>query len=173
MKHSLRTATFTLALAAASATALAAGSHAGSDDETAFGKPGQPARVSRTVNIDMTDSMRFTPDNIAVKQGETIRFVVKNSGQIQHELVLGTPKELREHSLLMIKMPRMEHADASQVAVAPGKTGELIWRFTKAGKVEFACLQPGHYDAGMKGLVAVADNTAAVPKADGHGSHKH
>ncbi len=72
----------------------------------------------------------------------------------------------------MKKNPEMEHADANMVTVAPGKTGEIIWQFTKAGKIDFACLQPGHYDAGMKGFVTVASGKAA-PKQDGHSDHKH
>jgi uncharacterized cupredoxin-like copper-binding protein len=72
----------------------------------------------------------------------------------------------------MMKMPGMEHADGNMVSVSPGETGEVVWRFTSSGKVDFACLQPGHYDAGMKGLVNVAQKTS-VSKNDGHGSHKH
>ncbi|OYW21187.1 MAG: oxidase [Burkholderiales bacterium 12-64-5] len=120
----------------------------------------------------MTDNMRFTPAQISVRQGETVRFVVKNSGAVKHELVFGTPEELKEHYAMMVKMPGMEHADDNMVTVAPGKTGEVVWRFTKAGKVDFACLQPGHYDAGMKGLVTVAQK-AGAPNAGGHGGHKH
>ena len=93
-------------------------------------------------------------------------------GKVKHELVLGTEKELKEHYEVMKKFPEMEHADANLVTVAPGKTGAVIWRFTKAGKVDFACLQPGHYDAGMKGAVAVAAGKAAAKGGD-HGSHKH
>lgn len=143
-------------------TAQAAGAHAGGHDESAVGEPGKAARVSRTVRIDMTDTMRYTPSNIEAKQGDTIRFVIRNSGKVKHELVLGTEKELKEHYEVMKKFPEMEHADANMVTVAPGKTGEVIWRFTKSGKIDFACLQPGHYDAGMKGLVSVANGKAAA-----------
>ena len=69
---------------------------------------------------------------------------------------LGTAKDLKDHYEVMKKNPEMEHEDANMVTVAPGKEGEIIWRFTSAGKVDFACLQPGHFDAGMKGLVNVA-----------------
>ncbi|MES1978440.1 MAG: cupredoxin family protein [Pseudomonadota bacterium] len=153
-------------------TATAAGTHGGGQGEDAIGKPGVASRVSRTVVVDMTDAMRFNSSNIMAKQGETIRFVVKNSGKVKHEMVLGTEKELREHYEVMKKNPEMEHADASMVTVAPGKTGEIIWQFTKAGKVDFACLQPGHYDAGMKGVVTVTGSKTA-PKEDGHDNHKH
>ena len=155
-------------------TAKSADGHGHDHGEaSAIGAPGEAAKVSRTVNVDMTDSMRFNPASISAKQGETIRFVVKNSGQIKHEFVLGTDKELKEHYAMMLKMPEMEHADANQVTVAPGKTGEVIWQFTKAGKIDFACLQPGHYDAGMKGFVNVAAGAGAAKKAASHGEHKH
>src|SRR5438105_5314379 len=132
------------------------------DHGDAIGVPGKAAKVNRTVNVDMTDAMRFSPARIAVKQGETVRFVIKNSGQLKHEFVLGTEKELKDHYELMKKFPEMEHSDPNQVTVAPGKTGEVIWQFTRAGKVDFACLQPGHYDAGMKGMVNVAAAKGAV-----------
>ena len=103
----------------------------------------------------MSDAMRFTPSSIKVKRGETIKFVLTNTGQMKHEMVLGTIKELKEHAALMLKFPDMEHADPNMVTVEPGKTGELVWRFTKAGTFDFACLQPGHFEAGMVGKVAV------------------
>lgn len=156
------------ALVLAASAAMAGPGH-GSNP---VGEPGKASQVARTVDVDMTDNMRFTPGEISVKQGETVRIVVKNSGAVKHELVLGTPEELKEHYAMMLKMPGMEHADDNMVSVAPGTTGEVVWRFTRAGKVDFACLQPGHYDAGMKGLVTVAQGTRAS-KNDGHGGHKH
>ena len=153
-------------------SAIAAGTHAGGHDEEAIGKPGVASKVTRTITMDMTDSMRFSLPKMTATQDETIRFVVKNSGKIKHEMVLGTEKELKEHYEVMKKNPEMEHADANMVTVAPGKTGEIIWQFTKAGKIDFACLQPGHYDAGMKGFVTVAGGKATV-KGVAHGEHKH
>ena len=153
-------------------TAIASGNHAGGHDDEAIGKPGVASKVTRTITMDMADTMRFSVPKVTAKQGETIRFVVKNSGKVKHEMVLGTEKELKEHYEVMKKNPEMEHADANMVTVAPGKTGEIIWQFTKAGKIDFACLQPGHYDAGMKGFVTVAGRKAA-PKQDGHSDHKH
>ena len=143
-------------------SALAAGTHAGGHghNDEAIGKPGLAAKVSRTVRIEMLDTMRFTPSNLAVEQGETIRFVVSNAGQLPHEMVLGKEKDLKEHYEVMKKNPEMEHADANSVTVQPGKTGEIVWQFTQAGKVDFACLHPGHYDAGMKGQVRVAGGKA-------------
>ena len=149
-------------------SAMASGNHAGGHGGVdAIGKPGVAANVTRTVNVDMTDDMRFHTSKIAVKQGETIRFVAKNSGQVKHEMVLGTAKELKEHYEVMKKNPEMEHADENMVTVAPGKSGEIIWHFTKAGKVDFACLQPGHYEAGMKGMVNVAASQTQS-KGDSH-----
>jgi len=139
-----------VALAAPSAIA-----HGDEHHDAAYGKPGDPGKVSRTVEIDMSDAMRFTPASINARKGETIRFVVKNSGKVKHEMVLGSIKELKEHAALMLKFPEMEHADLNQLSVDPGKTGELIWQFTKAGTFDFACLQPGHFEAGMRGKVAV------------------
>lgn len=153
-------------------TAMASGTHAGGHDEDAIGKPGVASKVTRTITMDMADTMRFSVPKVTAKHGETIRFVVKNSGKVKHEMVLGTEKELKEHYEVMKKNPEMEHADANMVTVAPGKTGEIIWQFTKAGKIDFACLQPGHYDAGMKGVVMVAGGKA-VSKQAGHDDHKH
>ena len=124
-------------------------------EATPFGQEGDPSRVSRTVKVGMTDQMRFTPANLTVKRGETVRFVVRNDGQLLHEMVLGTPGALKEHAQLMQKFPGMEHADANMAHVKPGKAGEIVWRFTKAGQFEFACLQPGHFEAGMVGRITV------------------
>ncbi|WP_293662640.1 cupredoxin family protein [Rhodoferax sp. OV413] len=134
---------------------FAAGSHGGGHGTEAIGKPGVAAKVSRTVQIDMSDAMRFSPAKVTVRRGETVRFVVKNSGQLKHEFNLGTEKDLKAHYDLMKKFPEMEHDEPNIASVAPGQTGEVIWQFTKAGTVSFACLHPGHYEAGMKGAVKV------------------
>ena len=120
-----------------------------------LGNPGDTKKVSRTIEVGMGDDMRFKPANIKVKQGETIRFVVKNNGALKHEMVLGTMKELKEHAALMRKFPGMEHDDPNAVSVEASKTGTLIWQFSKAGTFDFACLQPGHFEAGMVGKVIV------------------
>ena len=124
-------------------------------EPTDFGQEGNPKKVVRTIRIDMADTMRFTPANIAVKRGETIRFVVHNDGKVLHEMVLGTNKAIREHAELMKRFPEMEHADANMAHVKPGANGEMLWQFTKLGEFEFACLQPGHFEAGMVGKVTV------------------
>jgi uncharacterized cupredoxin-like copper-binding protein len=124
-------------------------------EEKAFGKAGDPTKVTRTVTFRMSDKMRFDPSSITVKQGETIRFVVRNNGKLMHEMVFGTPQELKQHADLMKKFPDMEHDEPYMAHVAPGKTEEIIWQFTKAGEFDFACLIAGHFDAGMMGKVKV------------------
>jgi uncharacterized cupredoxin-like copper-binding protein len=125
------------------------------------------SHASRTLTIEMNDAMRFTPAEIQVKKNETVRFVVKNAGTLKHEMVLGTTAELKSHYALMLKNPQMEHADPNMITLPPGQTGEIIWTFSKAGIVDFACLQPGHYDAGMKGRVNVVGASTA------HENHQH
>ena len=120
-----------------------------------IGKPGKLDQTKRTVEVIMDDEMRFTPAKIDVKRGETIRFVVRNVGQMKHEFMLGTAKELKEHAAVMQKHPEMEHDDPNAVSVEPGKTGEVVWQFTRAGSFMFGCLMPGHYEAGMVGQLQV------------------
>ena len=109
---------FAAAALAASAT-FAGGTHGGGHDESPIGEAGVAANVTRTIEVDAADSMRFTPSNVSVKKGETIRFVIKNSGKVPHEFSLGTEKELKEHYEVMKKNPEMEHADENMVTVAP------------------------------------------------------
>lgn len=140
---------------AASSAALAAGNHAGGHGDSPIGKPGVASKVSRTIHVEMANGMRFKPSEIQVKKGETIRFVLKNADGIKHEFSLGTEKELLEHYEVMKRFPDMEHDEPSKISLAPSKQGEVIWQFTKADVVNFACLHPGHFDAGMKGQVNV------------------
>jgi uncharacterized cupredoxin-like copper-binding protein len=133
------------------------GTHA-SDD---VGRPGSASRVSRTIAIDMNDAMRFVPASVEVKAGETVRFVVTNSGLLPHELVLGKESELKAHDDAMRRNPAMAHEEPNMVTLAPGRKGELVWQFGASGRVDFACLQPGHYGAGMKGLVKVVGTSVA------------
>lgn len=145
-----------------SVPALAAGAHAGGHGhgndatDTAIGQPGVANKVSRTLNVSMRDDMRFSMSDIQVKRGETIRFAVSNDGLLKHEFSLGTPQELAAHYEMMKKFPDMEHDEPNKVSLAPGKKGEVIWHFTRAGKVDFACLHVGHFEAGMKGQISVS-----------------
>lgn len=99
--------------------------------------------------------MRFTPDALQVRQGETVKLVMKNEGQMLHEFVIGTAKELEDHAALMVKFPNMEHSEPYMAHVNPGKTGSIVWTFNKAGEFDFACLIAGHYQAGMVGKITV------------------
>jgi uncharacterized cupredoxin-like copper-binding protein len=126
-----------------------------SAEEHAFGREGDPKKVSRRVDIDMGDTMRFNPAQFAVKRGETIRFRVKNSGKVMHEMVIGRLADLKAHAEMMKKHPGMEHEEPYMAHVAPGKTGSLVWQFTKAGEFYYGCLVPGHFEAGMFGKVVV------------------
>jgi uncharacterized cupredoxin-like copper-binding protein len=124
-------------------------------EEKAFGREGDPKKVSRTIKVDMADTMRYSPAQITVKQGETVRIEAKNSGKVMHEIVLGTMKELKEHAELMRKHPGMEHDEPYMAHVAPGKTERIVWQFTKPGEYYYGCLIPGHFEAGMIGKVIV------------------
>ncbi|MBI5042038.1 MAG: cupredoxin family protein [Gammaproteobacteria bacterium] len=119
----------------------------------AAGQPGDPAKVSRTVDVGMDDTMRFNPDRIEVKAGETVRFFVKNNGKAAHEMVIGTQDELKEHAEMMRSMPNMQHAEPNMIRLAPGQRGGIAWQFDKPGAVSFACLMPGHMEAGMVGKI--------------------
>ena len=100
-------------------------------EQKPWGIAGDAKAVGRTITISMADTMRFTPDRIEVRQGETLRLVMQNGGKVLHELVLGTKKELEEHAALMLKFPNMEHSEPYMAHVAPGKTGEIVWTFNK------------------------------------------
>jgi uncharacterized cupredoxin-like copper-binding protein len=153
---------FSMALAAS----LVAGAAAGHDDksehhghaaasEAPYGRAADPARATRTIAIDMSDELRFTPAQVSVQKGQVVRFVVKNSGKLEHEFVLGTLPELREHAQMMRQHPGMEH-DALQMAhVAPGKARSITWQFIDSGEFFYGCLVPGHFEAGMLGKVVV------------------
>ncbi|AOW13346.1 hypothetical protein LPB72_09880 [Hydrogenophaga crassostreae] len=162
----------TLILATVPVFAMAGGTHAAAGDanashkgmagmkmeadhDSAAGQAGDASKVDRTIELSMDDSMRFTPSQIPVKAGETIRFFVKNSGKVPHEMVIGSLGELKEHAAMMQKMPGMQHAEANMVTLKPGQRGGLVWKFTQAGAVDFACLIPGHMEAGMVGKVNV------------------
>jgi uncharacterized cupredoxin-like copper-binding protein len=137
-------------------------------EETPFGRAGDPKKASRTITVGMNDRMQFVatngkrradvaagtaphalPGNLVVRKGETVRFVVHNEGQVMHEMVIGTMKELKAHAELMRKFPGMEHDEPYMAHVAPGKQGEIVWQFTRAGEFHYACLIPGHMEAGM------------------------
>lgn len=125
----------------------------------AAGEPGNPNRPAREIVVTFIETqdgkMLFAPDKIQVKRGEQIKFVLKNDGAIDHEFMLDSVKNNAKHKIEMQKNPDMEHDDPNGKRLNPGKATELLWRFTKVGEFEFACLIPGHYESGMKGTVVV------------------
>lgn len=157
----MKTFITSLALALAAAAAQAHGDHAASapvavkKEQKAWGIAGDRGAARRTVEIGMSDDMRFTPSRIDVRRGETLRLVLRNRGAVLHELVIGTPEELEEHAALMLKFPGMEHDEPDMAHVKPGQTGEIVWTFNRAGEFDFACLIAGHFQAGMRGKIVV------------------
>lgn len=126
-----------------------------SNDQHEFGREGDPKKVVRTIQISMADTMRYSPDRLTVKQGETVRLVLTNKGKIMHELVLGSEKKLKEHAEVMKKFPNMEHDEPYMAHVPSAKKQEIVWQFNQPGEFLFGCLIPGHYEAGMVGRVTV------------------
>ena len=151
------------ALLASPAAVFAHGSEAHDDapkaaavkEQKPWGIAGDASAARRTITLDMSDNMRFTPERISVKRGETVRLRVANKGQVMHEIVLGTPASLDEHAQMMLKFPTMEHGEPYMAHVSPGKSGDLVWNFNREGSFDFACLIPGHYQAGMRGTITV------------------
>ena len=151
-----RMALAALLMVATAAAAHDEHAHHGGGNEYPWGKPGDASKVSKTVRIEMADTLRYSPDRVEAKRGETVKFVVHNAGKLPHEMVIGTERELREHAEAMRKHPDMHHDDPYMVEVAPGGTGEIVWTFSKPGTFAFGCLVPGHWEGGMKGAIMVA-----------------
>ncbi|MGH6812235.1 MAG: cupredoxin domain-containing protein [Methylocella sp.] len=143
-----------------SVSAWAGAGPAGHSHDRTFsaGEPGDPKKPARTVQITMGEAagkMMFMPNKIEVKKGKQIKFMLRNNGELDHEFVLATTAENLEHAEMMKKNPEMRHVDQNARRVAPKKMDEFVWRFSKVGVFEFACLIPGHRDAGMFGVVDV------------------
>lgn len=160
MKSRLKLAGLAVLLSAGAALAGpgGAGHSHGHGDDTAYGKPGDPKKPARVVTIAMSErdgKMLFTPDRIEIRRGEQVKFALRNNGELDHELVLATLEENLKHAIEMQKNPDMEHDDPNAKRLAPKKTGEIVWQFTKAGEFDFSCLIPGHREAGMTGKVIV------------------
>ena len=163
----MRTFASTLAAFAMLAAGDAAGHNEGrhaatkkkvlSTEQHPWGREGDPAKAARTIAVDMNDTMRFKPATITVRRGETVKFVVSNSGETMHEMVIGTETELKAHAELMKKHPGMEHDEPYMAHVAPGKKETITWIFDKPGTFMYGCLVPGHWEAGMKGTIVVSN----------------
>jgi len=121
--------------------------------KAAFGSPGQESEITRTIEVEASDNMRFKPARIEIRMGETVKFMVRNNGKLKHEFSVGDRAAQRAHALMMKKMPNMRHDDdPATIVIEPEQAKTLIWKFDKkpAGPIEVACHEPGHYEAGMK-----------------------
>ena len=175
IKH-LRALGISAAIASLAVTSLAVQAHSKDEhvktagpvklEQKAWGIAAEAKTAQRVIAVSMTDAMRFTPKLIQVKLGETVKFVIKNEGQMLHEFVLGTKAELDEHAALMLKFPGMEHDEPYMAHVPAGKSGEIVWTFNRAGDFDFACLIAGHYQAGMVGQVKVSATLTPLAVAD-------
>jgi uncharacterized cupredoxin-like copper-binding protein len=145
-------------LTPASAGPGASGHSHSHGDETAFGRPGDPKKPSRVINVVMKEgsgTMEFVPSVITIKKGEQIRFKMRNDGELDHELVIGTLEGNMKHAEEMKKNPDMEHDDPNAKRLAPKKSGDIVWLFDRKGEFDFSCLIPGHREAGMTGKIIV------------------
>ena len=127
-------------------------------DDLAYGEPGDPKKPARTIQITMRDSdgkMVFIPNRIEIRKGEQVKFAVRNNGDLDHEIVVGTMDDNLKHMAQMMKNPDMEHDDPNAKRLAPKQTGDIVWKFTKAGEFDFSCLIPGHRESGMFGTIIV------------------
>lgn len=121
--------------------------------EFTFGRPGESDRVSRTVNLELSDGLRILPASFNVARGETVRIIVHNPGKLRHQLLLGDLHYQHEHSLTRQLMARAGDSSVNALAISPGETAELLWAFEGPNDVDIACHYPGHYEAGMRARV--------------------
>lgn len=134
-------------------------SHSHGHGETfSAGEPGNPKKPARIVQVTMGESdgkMLFVPARLEIKKGDQIKFVLRNNGRLDHEFVLASTADNLEHAEAMRKNPDMAHEEPNGRQLAPNKAGEIVWKFTKTGEFEYACLIPGHREAGMIGTILV------------------
>lgn len=157
----MKTPILASAFAALASAALASGTHQGGHNQTnTIGQPGEKTKVTQTITVSMKETedgkMLYVPNKINVRKGQTVRFKVRNVGQLDHEFVLDQQEANAEHRKVMAKFPEMEHDNPNAISLAPGESGEIIWKFTADKPLEFACLKPGHYESGMRGDLSVA-----------------
>lgn len=123
--------------------------------DTPFGREGDPKKATRTIRIEASDTMRYFPEHVTVKKGQTVRFNVHNAGALPHEMVIGTMDELKKHAETVKRHGEHAYDDAPIAHVEPGETGRIVWQFTRAGEFYYGCLVPGHFEAGMIGTIVV------------------
>jgi uncharacterized cupredoxin-like copper-binding protein len=136
------------------AGALTAGSAHEQHSGYSAGEPGNPKKPAREIVVEMSE-MDYSPSSIEVKRGEQIRFVIRNIGAEDHEFLLASTADNLKHAALMKRHPGMQHDDPNGVRLAPRKSGEILWKFSKAGTFEYSCLIPTHREYGMIGKVIV------------------
>ncbi len=133
--------------------------HSHGQDETFWaGEPGNPKKPARIVQVTMGESdgkMLFVPARLEVRKGDQIKFVLRNNGELDHEFVLASTADNLKHAEAMKQHPDMAHEEPNGRQLAAKKTGEMVWKFTRAGEFEYACLIPGHREAGMTGTIVV------------------
>jgi len=168
-------------LAMSTSAAFAGGTHKSGHGSKA-GEAGKPAAISHTVKINAFDTA-FSPASLKVRKGETVRFIVTNTGDLVHEFNIGTVKMHKVHQQEMMKMMEsgileasrinhkmmghggmMQHNDPNSVLLEPGETKEVIWKFTSTGTLKFACNVPGHYESGMVGNIKVLNGHRKASK---------
>lgn len=155
MKSQIILAGFAALLLTGGALADAGHSHG---DSRAFGELGDPNKPSQAVPVTMREvdgKMMFSPSRLEFRRGQQVKFVIRNHGEVDHEFVIGTLEGNLKHAEQMQKNPDMEHDDPNAKRVAPKKSGEILWKFTKAGEFDFSCLIPGHRESGMFGRIVV------------------
>ena len=136
-----------------------------------IGEKGESFEVDRVIEIKMYDNY-FEPNEINIKKGETIKFLIKNFGSLVHEFNIATKKMHLSHQTEMLKMMEKEillgdkidyekmkelaktdhsmaHSHSNSLLLEPNKSGEIIWKFNNATKLEGACNVPGHYESDM------------------------
>jgi uncharacterized cupredoxin-like copper-binding protein len=118
------------------------------------GEPGDPKKPSREIVVEMSE-MDYSPSRIEVKRGEQIKFVVRNVGTEDHEFLLASTEDNLKHAAAMRKHPGMAHDEPNGLRLARKQSGEILWKFTKAGTFEYSCLIPDHREYGMTGKVIV------------------
>lgn len=146
---------------------MASGTHSSAHDEIPIGKPGDKKKVTRTIEIIMKEDgqgkMMFSPAKLVFKEGQTVKLRFVNQGEMDHEFVMDEEATIIEHKAVMEKNPDMEHDDPNAIRLAPGARGEIVWTFSKPGTFKFACLVPGHFEAGMHGPLEVDSAVATNP----------
>ncbi|WP_109792165.1 cupredoxin domain-containing protein [Minwuia thermotolerans] len=142
----------------------------GKGERRSIGHAGDPANADRTVEITMLDNS-FEPEKLTIEEGQTVRFVVTNKGELVHEFNIATAAMHSSHQAEMMEMMQkgvlgadrihhdkmgehgMRHDHANSILLEPGESGEVVWTFDTDAELEFACNVPGHYESGMKGPI--------------------